>query len=135
MKHNRPKRNSEKTKCIAFVSKQVSKFIEITSIRIGNDIISAVTVVKYFGVYIDKHFNFDHRTIYLRITCFFYLSCMKKIRGCLSSRATKILVHALIILLQRRLESIVISFNLMSDNIEVFRLAMYLNITITESMP
>ena len=97
MRTNLLKLNDDKTEFIVFGTRsQLSKIGEV-SIKIGNDTISAVPLVRNLGVHFDKELKWTVHINHLTSNLYHILRKVAHIRHLLNEEATKIIIQALVL--------------------------------------
>ena len=93
---NKLKMNDLKTEFIIISSHQQLTKIDLTSIRVGVSMISAVDDIRNLRVYLDKNMSMKTHIEVKCNTSFHQLYSLRRIRKYLSHQATETLIHAFI---------------------------------------
>jgi hypothetical protein len=88
--------NPKKTEFIIISSKHHSSLTKTLSIRIDDHVISASTVVRDLGVFLDSELTFSDHIKRIRRQCFMQLRLISKLRRFMSKKHAALLINALV---------------------------------------
>ena len=96
MKDNFLKLNDSKTEFLVLDSRK-SKPVDVQSVTIGEECVTAVSSARNIGSIIDRHLTMEDQVSNVCRNCYLRLRQISQIRPYLTEEATATLVHALII--------------------------------------
>ena len=93
---NRLMINDLKTDVMLVGTRQQLSKVSVEGIRVGDEVITSVSIVKNLGVYFDQNLKLDKHITKLCSKAFYQLYKLKRIRKFLSNEAIQTAVHAFI---------------------------------------